>query len=173
MEITEDKDLARVKEVFTKGIKLFNDRRYKEAMTVFDGIIDEHGGTESYSVIEILNRTKAFKKMCDAQLFPTTTDLNSNEDYLYDGIFNLNSRNLDIALERFLHLREQKFNPAYVNYLISIVHLKKGHIEPCFKHLGESIALDPWYKVLAHNEADFDPLFENHEFMALVDLTHG
>lgn len=173
MEITEDKDLARVKEVFTNGIKLFNNRQYKEAMAVFGGLLDENGSSQAYAVIEVLNRAKSLKKICDVQLSTRKTDLNSNEDYLYDGIFNLNSGNLDEALERFLYLKDKNHDPAYVNYLVSLVHLKKGETEECFKYLGDAIDLDPIYKVIAHNEADFDPLFENTEFATKVDMGHG
>lgn len=173
MEITEDKDLTRVKEVFTKGVKLFNDRQYKEAMAVFDDIIDGNGGSDSFAVVEILNRTKSLKIICDTQLSLHHLALKTVEDYLYDGIYNLNSGKLDEALDRFRYLQEQNHDPAYVNYLISLVHLKKGETEECFNALKKAIQLDPVYKIIAHNEADFDQLIESHEFAVLVDTGPG
>jgi tetratricopeptide (TPR) repeat protein len=170
MELREERELKQIRETFTRGIDLFRQRQYKEALAVFTEIVQEYEDSEYYSILEIEGRSKVYKKICEAQLFPVKIELRDDEDYLFDGIYQLNTGNLDKALERFNYLKEKNYQDPYLIYLLSLVYLKKEDTETCFKYLKQAIDQEEYYKVIAYNEPDFDPLFDNQRYAALTEI---
>ncbi len=170
MELSEEKQLKKITEEFTKGVALFRERECQQAFEVFNRIMDEYKDSQYYSVIEIQSRSKFYKMLCDARLNPLKTEDWDNEDYLYDGIFHLNAGNLDKAKERFKYLEEKKYNHPNLDYLLSMVYLKKGDKETCLMYLQKAIKADGVFKIIAYNEPDFEPMFESDEFAGMVEM---
>ena len=140
MELSEEKQLANITEEFTRGIGLFRKRECQQSLDVFNRIVEEYKDSQYYSVLEIQGRSKIYKTLCEARLHPVKLELEEEEDYLFDGIYNLNAKKLDIALERFHFLEEKKYKPAYVSYLKSLVYLKKR--ESYFKRIAVDLQKD-------------------------------
>ena len=170
MELSEEKQLKVITEEFTKGVALFRERECQKAFEIFNRIIEEYKDSQYYSVVEIQNRSMFYKMLCDARLNPIKTDDWNDEDYLYDGIFHLNAGNPDKALERFKYLEEKKYINSNLNYLLSLVHLKKGDNQTCLNYLKMAIKEDEFFKVVAYNEPDFEPMFDYDEFTAMVEM---
>ena len=170
MEFSEEKQLKGITEKFIKGVALFRERECEQAYEIFNRIIEEYKDSQYYSVIEIQGRSKFYKMLCETRLNPVKTEDWDDEDYLYDGIFQLNAGNLDEALERFKYLEEKKYNHPNLNYLLSLVHLNKGNNETCLMYLQMAIKADEFFKIIAYNEPDFEPMFENDEFTEMVEM---
>jgi tetratricopeptide (TPR) repeat protein len=169
MKLNEEKQLKKITDELTEAVVSFTQREYKAARDKFDVIIEEYKDSEYYSVLEIQTRSKVYKNICLAKLNPIKDELNSDEDYLYQGIFSLNAGDLDKALELFNHLKESSYDDPYLDYLITIAYLKNEQIPECIDSLKECIAKDDYYKIIAHNEPDFSTLFDNDEFLTLID----
>lgn len=169
MRQSEEKELKKVINEFGVAIKLFNKKKYKEAIEIFDKLIKESNDSDHYSVLEVKTRSEVYRNIAESQLNPVKIKLESNEDYLNEGIFNLNAGNLDRALARFKHLEKKKYNDPYLYYLISLVYLKKDDIEESINYLEQCIDLDDYYKIIAYNEPDFDSLSEDENFIDLVE----
>jgi len=169
MELSEEKELREIKAQFEKGIDFIRKRQYQDALPVFEAVTEEFGDSEFYSVTEIESRSKVYKKICEAKIKPVVHQLDNDFDYLNDGIFCLNAGDLDKALERFEQLRQRNYEDPYLDYMFSLLYLKKDDTESCLSHLKNAIEKDEFYRVIAHNEPDFDPLFENQDFTALID----
>jgi tetratricopeptide (TPR) repeat protein len=169
MELSEEKQLKHISEEFTKGINLFRKQECQQSLDIFSRIVEEYKDSQYYSVLEIQGRSKLYKALCDARLHPVKFVLEEDEDYLFDGIFHLNAKNLDTALERFRYLEEKKYKPAYANYLLSLVYLKKKEFQNCLKYLKKAIETDDFFRVIAYNEPDFETLFDNDAFLSLVE----
>jgi len=170
MELSEEKQLKIITEEFTKGVAFFREREFQKAFEIFNHISEEYKDSQYYSVIEIQNRSKFYQMLCQARLNPVNTDDWDDEDYLYDGLFHLNAGNPDKALERFKYLEEKKFSHPNLDYLLSLVHLKKGDKQTCLTYLKMAIKSDEFFKIIAYNEPDFEPMFEYDEFTAMVEM---
>lgn len=170
MEQTEEKQLTAITEEFEKGITAFKKRECQQSVDIFGRIVDTYKGSETESVLEVHARAQVYLKLCESRLKPPAPVLENQEDYLYDGIYHLNAGNLDTAVERFEYLVENNYNDPYLDYLFALVFLKKEDAESCLKHLKDAVEKDDTYKVIAHNEPEFDPMFENEDFVALIDL---
>jgi hypothetical protein len=169
MELSEEKQLKNITEEFTKGIDVFRKRECQQALDVFAHIVEEYKDSQYYSVLEIQGRSKLYKALCDARLHPVKLKLEEDEDYLFDGIYHLNAKNLDLAAERFHYLEEKKYKPAYLSYLQSLVYMKRKDLHSCLKYLKAAIEADDFFRVIAYNEPDFESLFDNDAFVSLVE----
>ena len=170
MEKSEEKQLEAVTKEFTKGVQAFKKRDCQSAVDIFDGLIDKYKDSEYYGVLEIQTRAGVYKKLSQSILNPIAPCLDNDSDYLNDGLYHLNSGNLDKAQERFDYLLEKKYQDPFLEYLMSLLFLKKGEQEICLQHLGAAIEKDEVYKVIAHNEPDFDSLFESEDFVNLINV---
>jgi tetratricopeptide (TPR) repeat protein len=170
MEFSEEKQLKRITEEFTEGITVFRKHELAQALEIFSRICEEFDDSQYYSVVEIHSRSLLYKALCDSRLNPVKILNREDEDFLYDGIFHLNARSLDKALEDFKYLEEKKYDDPYLNYLLSLVYLKKGDNDTCLLYLRKAVDADDYYKVIAYNEPDYESLFENDKFTEIVEL---
>jgi tetratricopeptide (TPR) repeat protein len=170
MELSEEKELAKITKEFASAVQIFSKKDYEKAENAFDSIIERYKDSDFYSVLEIQARSNVYKKICHAQLHPIEIELTIGEDYLNEGIYHLNTGNFDRALELLSHLEKNGYKDSYVNYLLSIVYLKKEDIDSSLEYLKKAVNKDQYYKIIAHNEPDFDRLFENEEFTAIIDM---
>jgi tetratricopeptide (TPR) repeat protein len=169
MKLNEEKELARITEAFTKGVTLFTQKEVKNALAVFDQIIEEFKDSEYYSIEEIQTRAKVYKAICESLLNPVEIKLETDEDYLNQGVYHLNAGQYAEAIDMFQTLESRGYTDPYLNYLLSIVHLKKREFGTCFSYLKKCVQEDDYYKIVAHNEPDFIPILEHREFLAIVE----
>ncbi|MCP5105912.1 MAG: tetratricopeptide repeat protein [bacterium] len=168
MELNEEKELAKAVKGFESAIQIFTKRDYKKAEESFAGIIETFADSEYYSVLEVQARAKVYKNICQAQLNPVKVELTTDEDYLTAGVYNMNNGDFDNALEALEHVADDDCKDAYVCYLKSIIYLKKEEVETALEFLEKAVEKDKTYKVIAHNEVDFDEMFDNEEFVAII-----
>ena len=168
MDQSKDKHLKNVIDEFSKGVEAFNKRQYEEAAGIFDRIVSKHEDSGHYNLEEIRARAKVYINLCQSQLNPVTIELEADEDYLFDGIYRLNTGDLEAAGERFEYLGKKSYDDPYLEYLLALLYLKKEEPEACLEHLGAAINKDSVYKVIAYNEPDFSPFFENEDFVKLI-----
>lgn len=171
MKLHEEKELKKITDEFTKGVELFTKKECKKALEIFDDIIEKYKDTEYYSIAEVQARSKVYKTICESRLNPVTLKLESDEDFLNQGILNLNSGNYDEALKLFLELEEKGYKDPYLTYLLSILYLKKEDEGKSLKYLKKCIKKDDYYKVIAYNEPDFSEIFDKEEFQKTVSLS--
>jgi len=165
----EEKELKKISTDFSKAILAFHKKDYQNALDLLNNIIDTFKDSEYDSVLEIQGQSKIYKNICHSHLHPVKVVLKSDEDYLNEGLYNLNAGDLDQALKYFQDLEEKKGNTdPYLFYLLALVYVKKENHEIALKYLKKCISKDDFYKIIAHNEPDFEPIADNGEFLSLV-----
>lgn len=169
MKLNEDEQLENITGEYTNVMQVFAKREYAKSLELFDKIIEKYKDMEFFSVSEIQTRAKVYKNICLSQLNPVEIELESDDDYLNECVFSLNAGNYDRALELLTELENRKYKDLYLNYLFSIVYLKKEDIKACLKNLKKCIKKDNFYKIIAYNEPDFARLYDNGEFRELVE----
>lgn len=167
-KLNEEKELNLIRDEFIKAIEMFNKREYGKAREAFQKIVDQYQNSEYYSVLEIHARSKVYQSMADAQLNPIKIELTNDEDYLNEGLYQLNVGDAERALELFQTLEDRKTTDPFVWYLMAIAYQKKGDKEASLNYLKKCIAKDAYYKIIAHNEPEFELMLEDGKFLALV-----
>jgi tetratricopeptide (TPR) repeat protein len=128
MELNEEKELKKVIDDLTAAVRIFRTKDYAKAADVFESIVEQYKDSEYYSVLEIQARAKVYRNICNNQLHPVQVVCTSDEDYLNEALFLLNQKKFDKAQEFLEPLGKKKFKEPYVNYLLSIVYLKKKDV---------------------------------------------
>lgn len=168
MELNEEKELKKAIDDLTEAVLVFRKKNFDKAGEAFEKIVNQYKDSEYFSVLEIQARAKVYKNICDRQIHPHKVECTTEEDFLNEGIFNLNLKKLDKAQELLEPLGKKKFKEPYVNYILSIVYLKKKDIPTSLEYLKKAVKKDESYRIIAHNEPDFDELFDNEEFLSII-----
>jgi predicted Zn-dependent protease len=166
----EEKELKKISQEFNKALQAFHKEDFKTAHELLTHIVETYKESEYDSVLEIQTQSKIYQSLADSRLHPKRISLKTDEDYLNEGLYNLNAGNLDLALKYLLDLAEKrKASDPYVQYLLSLAYAKQDDEEKALQYLKKCVSKDDHYKVIAHNEPDFESLSENSEFQALIE----
>ena len=166
----EEKELKKISQEFNKALQTFHKKDFKTALELLTEIMKNYKDSEYDSVLEIQTQSKIYRSLADSRLHPQKVSLKTDEDFLNEGLYNLNAGQLDQALKYFLELSEKrKYSDPYIYYLISLAYIKQEDEEKALQYLKKCIDKDDYYKIIAHNEPDFEALSENSEFLAMIE----
>ena len=169
MKLKEEKELQAISEEYEKALQLFHKKTYAKAGEAFRKIIETYKDSEFYSVLEIQTRAKVFQSITAAQIHPVTVKLESVQDHLWEGIYQLNAGNTDQALDHFIHAEKNNLRDAYLYYLMAAAYLRKEDTANSLRYIEKCLKKDESYKVIVYNEPDFEPLQQNQDFLKLVE----
>jgi len=169
MKLKEEKELQTITAEYEKALQLFHKKNYHKADAAFKQIIDTYKDSEFYSVLEIQTRVKVHHAITQAQLHPATIKLETMQDYVWEGVYQLNAGNSEKALELFNHAEKENQKDAYLYFLMAATYLKKEDTANSLRYVEKCIKKDAAYKVIVYNEPDFEPLLQNQDFLNLVE----
>jgi len=169
MKLKEEKELQTITAEYEKALQLFHKKNYQKADAAFEQIIQTYKDSEFYSVLEIQTRVKVHRAITQAQLHPAKIKLETNQDYVWEGVYQLNAGNSDKALELFNHAEKENHKDAYLYYLMAAAYVKKEDMDNSMRYVEKCIKKDAAYKVIVYNEPDFEPLLQNQDFLNLVE----
>ena len=169
MKLKEEKELQAISEEYEKALQFFHKKSHSKAGEAFKKIIETYKDSEFYSVLEIQTRAKVFQSISAAQLHPVTVKLESVQDHVWEGVYQLNAGNIDKALEHFNHAEKNNFRDAYLYYLMASAYLRKDDTVSSLRYIEKCLKKDESYKVIVYNEPDFEPLQQNQDFLNLVE----
>jgi tetratricopeptide (TPR) repeat protein len=166
----EEKELKKISQEFNKALQVFHKKDFKTSLELLTEIMKNYRNSEYDSVLEIQTQSKVYRSLAESRLHPQKVSLKTDEDFLNEGLYNLNAGQLDQALKYFLDLSEKrKYSDPYIYYLISLTYIKQEDEENALQYLKKCISKDDYYKVIAHNEPDFESLSDNSDFLAIIE----
>lgn len=169
MKLKEEKELQTITEEYEKALQSFNKKNFGKAGEAFKKIIDTYMDSEFFSVLEIQTRAKVYQSMAKSQTHPVTVKLDNAQDYVWEGVYQLNAGNVDKALELFNHAEKNNYRDAYLYFLMAAAYLKKDDTANALRYVEKCLKKDEQYKVIIYNEPDFEPLLQNQDFLNLVE----
>jgi tetratricopeptide (TPR) repeat protein len=169
MKLKEDKELQTITSEYEKALQLFHKKNYQKADSAFKQIIETYKDSEFYSVLEIQTRAKVHLAITQAQLHPVAVKLETIQDHVWEGVYQLNAGNVDKALELFSHAEKENLKDAHLYFLMAAAYLKKEDTANSLRYVEKCLKKDAAYKVIVYNEPDFEPLLQNPDFLKLVE----
>ena len=169
MKLKEEKELQAITAEYEKALQLFHKKSYNKAGEAFKKIIESYKDSEFYSVLEIQTRAKVYLSMAEAQTHPVTVKLESAEDHVWEGVYQLNAGKFDKALELFSEAEKNNYRDAFLYFLMATAYLKKEDTAAVLRYLGKCLKKDEHYKIIVYNEPDFEPMLQNQDFLKLVE----
>ncbi len=169
MKLKEEKELQTITSEYEKALQLFHKKSFQKADVAFKQVIETYKDSEFYSVLEIQTRAKVHHAISQAQLHPVSVKLETVQDHVWAGVYQLNAGNVDKALEFFNHAEKENHKDAYLYFLMAAAHLKKEDTVNSLRYVEKCLKKDAAFKVIIYNEPDFEPMLQNPDFLKLVE----
>ena len=121
---------------------------------------------------ELADRARLYLKICQERIGKSRERmmLKTEEDYFYYSVYKMNQGDYEGAAKLMEKARDLAPKDGRTLYLSSVLACIMGQTEDCLEYLKKAVHADKLYAILAQNEADFEPLWEDKKFKVIVKL---
>ncbi len=120
---------------------------------------------------ELVDRAKIYLQMAQEKGKKETVPLKTIDDYVYFSVYKINSGAPEDALKLLEKALEMKEEEGRVYYLMADAYVLMGKTEEAMECLKKAFQKDKFYRILAQNEVDFEPLWDDKKFKLITRLT--
>jgi len=163
-ELKKD-DYQKALSLYNQGIKDFRKGDYEKAVDSFESLMEKY--PEEH---ELVDRAKVYLSICKRGPKKESISLRNLEDYLFYGQMKINQGDFEGALKLLEKALEYKREEAKIYYLMATAYVQSGKQEEGLEFLKKALQKDKTMAVMAQNEPDFEPLWEDKRFKVLVKL---
>jgi len=150
---------------YSQAIKAFHKSDHKKAAELFRAILEKHPSEK-----ELVDRARIHLSICENQMKKSVIPMKTFNDYYYHSVVNINRGQYEEALKLLEKAREMKPKEGKISFLIANVHCLLDQEDECLNNLKKAIHLDKYFKTLAQNDPDFEPLWENKKFKIITKM---
>jgi tetratricopeptide (TPR) repeat protein len=165
-ELKKKDDYQKALSLYSQGIKDFRRRDLEKAVSSFESLIEKF--PEEH---ELVDRARVYLTICQKSQKKESVNLKTIEDYLFYAQMKINQDDYEGALKLLEKALEFKKEEARIYYLMAIAYVQSNRLEESLEALKKAIQKDKSLAVLAQNETDFGPLWEDKRFKVLVKLS--
>lgn len=169
--MAEEKEKARKDEyqkalsVFSQAMKAFHKADYGKASELLKAFLDKHTSEK-----EFVDRAQIYLAICEKQQKKERAHLKIFDDYYEYSVYKMNQGDYEEALKLLAKAREMKPREGKILYLIANTYCLMGQTEQSLDHLKKAIQLDNYFRILAQNDGDFEPLWEDKKFILITRM---
>jgi tetratricopeptide (TPR) repeat protein len=120
---------------------------------------------------ELVDRAKLYLSICKAREKKETVHLKTFEDHYNQSVFRINKGEYEGALKLLEKALEMKTDEGKVFYLMADAYCKMGQVDTCLDYLKKAIQKDKYFRTLAQNESDFEPIWEDKKFKLITRMS--
>jgi tetratricopeptide (TPR) repeat protein len=166
-ELRSKKDeYQKVLTTFGQAVKEFHKGEFEKAAESFQGFIEKFPAER-----EIVDRAKAYLSIAQKRPKKESVSLKTFADHTHAGVAKINQRDLPGAVKVLEKALEFKENEGLVYYLLADAHALMGETDASLDLLKKAIQKDKSFAVLAQNEPDLEPIWEDKKFKLITKLT--
>jgi tetratricopeptide (TPR) repeat protein len=154
--------------IYGDALREFRKEKYEKAEELLRAFIEKCPSEK-----ELVDRARMYIAICEERLKGTreTISLKTFDDYFHYSVYRMNSGDYEEAqklIEKAIKLNPQD---AKIYYLQAILACRREQTEEALDHLKKAIQMDKFFRILAQNEADFQPLWEDKKFKLITRMT--
>jgi tetratricopeptide (TPR) repeat protein len=120
---------------------------------------------------ELVDRAQIYLTIAQKRPRKETVHLKDFDDHYNYAVYKVNSGDREGALKILEKALEFKKGEAKVQYLIADVLCLLGRADECLEALKKAVQKDKQFAVLAQNESDFEPLWEDKRFKLVTRVS--
>jgi tetratricopeptide (TPR) repeat protein len=151
---------------YSEAMREFHKGRLDKAKELLEAFLEKHD-TEK----ELVDRAKIYLQMTREKGKKETVTLKTLDDYVYHSIYKINSGAHEEALQFLAKALDMEEEEGRVYYLMADAHILMGKAEEAMECLKKAFQKDKVYRILAQNEIDFEPLWNDKKFKLITRLT--
>jgi tetratricopeptide (TPR) repeat protein len=120
---------------------------------------------------ELADRAKIYIAISKNREKKETVHLKGFEDYYHLSVYRINKGDYEGALKLLEKALEMKTEEGKIYYLMADAYCLMGQHETSMEFLKKAIQKDKFFRILAQNESDFEPLWEDKKFKLITRMT--
>jgi len=153
---------------YAEAMKEFRTGKDEKALDSLRSFIEKHPGER-----ELVDRARLYIVICENRLKANKegAPLKTAEDFYHAGVYKINQEAFEEAqklLEKALKISPEG---GKIHYALADLFCLTGQTEPCLEALKKAIQIDKHFRVLAQNEIDFEPLWDDKKFKVLTRIS--
>lgn len=152
---------------YGEAVKEFRKQRYDKTAEMLKSFIEKHLAER-----ELADRARMYIAICEerAREGKGAVSLKTFDDYFQYGIYKMNAGEFEEAQKLFE--KAQKMNPeeGKVYYALADLYCLMDQPDVCLEHLKKAIQTDKFFRILAQNETDFAPLWDDKKFKLITRI---
>ena len=148
------------------AMKEFHKGKLDKAGELLKAFLEKHD-TEK----ELVDRAKLYLQITQEKGKKETITLNTFDDYIFYSVYKINSGAYEEALRFLEKALEMKGDEGRVFYLMADAYVLMGKTDEAMECLKKAFQKDRFYRILAQNEVDFMPLWDDKKFKLITRLT--
>jgi tetratricopeptide (TPR) repeat protein len=117
---------------------------------------------------ELVDRARIYIDLCKNRDKKERMALKTVDDYYFYAVYKINQRDYDGAFKLLEKALDMKGDEGKIHYLMADIHCIQGRTEEALESLKKAIQKDKYFRILAQNENDFEPLWEDKKFKVLT-----
>jgi CTP:molybdopterin cytidylyltransferase MocA len=149
---------------YSRALQQVHRRNWVEARALLQEVVSRYA--EEADLLDITDRARSYLRICERHLNDSTP---TESDPFLVGVYHGNRGEYDDALRMFEQALQADPDSDKILYAIAAARSQKGEREGAIESLKRSISLDDRNRVYALNDADFDPIRDEPEFIDLVE----
>ncbi|MFQ6070770.1 MAG: tetratricopeptide repeat protein [Candidatus Aminicenantales bacterium] len=158
-------DYEKALAAFTQAVRTFRRADFDKAKQQFEAFLEKYSEEK-----EIADRARMYINICADRKKKPVLQLKSFDDYYLHGMMMMNEGRYEESLEMLSKAAEMRPEAGKVHYLMADVYSRQGSVEKCLECLKKAVSLDKKFQVMAQNEADFEPLWEDKKFILITRM---
>jgi tetratricopeptide (TPR) repeat protein len=169
--VAEAKDKAK-KDIYEKALSAYSQAvkalrkgDCAKAKEYFEAMIEKHP-TEK----ELVDRAKIYLAICANRQKKDTVSLKTFDDYFLYAVYKLNQEDFDETVKLLEKARAKEPKEAKAAYLMALAYCQMGDVEKCLESLKDAVHMDKFFGILARNELNFEPLWEDKKFKIITKM---
>ncbi len=151
---------------YGEAVKEFKKGRLDKAKELFLAFPEKYNSEK-----ELVDRARVYLKIIEEREKKETISLKTSDDYFFYSVYKINSGDYEEALRTLEKALASGHEEGRVHYLMANAYVRQGKNEEAMEALKKAFQKDKFYKILAQNETDFEPLWEDKKFKLLTRLT--
>lgn len=158
------KDLyKKILAAYGQAVKAFRKGDCAKAKELFQAFIEKHSSER-----ELVDRAQMYVALCENREKKETVSLKTFEDYYEYAVYKLNQQDHDEVVKLLEKARTKKPEEGKISYLMALTYCQMEEKEKCLENLKEAVQKDKFFGILAQNETEFEPLWEDKKFKIIT-----
>ena len=151
---------------YADAVKEFQKGKLEKAQEMFRSFLSKHDAEK-----ELVDRAGIYLKIIEERGKKESISLKTGDDYFFNSVYKINSGDYEAALKLLDKALTLGHDEARVHYLMANAYVRQGKNEEALDHLKKAFQKDKFFRILAQNETDFEPLWEDKKFKLITRLT--
>jgi len=150
---------------YGQAMKEFHKGDFDKAVDSLSDFIDKYPAER-----ELIDRARIYIDLSKNREKKDRMTLKTVDDYYFYAVYKVNQGDHEGALKLLEKAIDLKADEGRIQYLMADILSILGRVEDALEALKRAIQKDKQYRILAQNEIDFEPLWEDKRFKALTRI---